>query len=513
MENERDKALSDSGLLFLTNILDNMWKGLKKFFWLLPLLIVLGGGGMFFRTWHFYTPTYQAYSSFVISVPDGSSYIGNYYNKTTAEQINTTFPYILESGMLSAIVAEDLGVSSIPGTISTDVVENTSIFTIYVTSTDAQMAYDILQSIIENYPSVAYYIIGETVFTLLDESGVPTTPLYAPAYERNITYGVAGGIALFIALLVLYALMRRTVRREEDLKNRLSLECLGKVPMIHQKKRSRQQRPILMDQKEYTNVLGESYRTIRTRILKNEEKEQIKSILVTSTSAGEGKSTVSANLAISLAKRGARVVLIDADLRHPSVAKTLGIATPAVGLCEVLNGEVKLSEAMYVYNDKMKVLTGSKSISDPTQLLGGQRMRAVLRALSEAADYVIVDSPPCGGLSDATLLARRVDACVMVVRQDYTQIDRIVAGVESIAETRTPLLGYVLNCAEAGITGYGYSYGYGYGYGRYGYGRYGYGRYGYGRYGYGRYGYGYGYGYGEKSHSSRRKKEESKEQE
>ncbi|MCD8231828.1 MAG: CpsD/CapB family tyrosine-protein kinase, partial [Clostridiales bacterium] len=278
-------------------------------------------------------------------------------------------------------------------------------------------AYDILQSVIENYPQAASYIVGNIEFTVIDESGVPASAYNAPDYRSAMKRGAAGGACVFVLVLLVYALSRNTVRREEDLERRSSMECLGKVPKMKHKKRSgKKQQTILLDQREISGAMGECFRTIRTRVVKNCENLDAHSVLVTSTTEGEGKTTIAVNLALSLAKRGLKVVLVDADLRRPSVAGALGMGQPEKGLKDVLSGNAKISETLVACDGGLFVLPGTGSIQEPSRLLGSSRMDSVLHALTKAADYVVVDSPPCGMLSDAALLARKIDSIVMVVK-------------------------------------------------------------------------------------------------
>ncbi|MCD8020635.1 MAG: hypothetical protein LUF92_13975 [Clostridiales bacterium] len=303
MENEQSNKLNLIGILHLTTIIDDMWRGLKKFFWLLILLVCLCTGIFYARTRFSYTPSYEAYSSFVVST--SSPYSSSYYNSTTATQLSKTFPYILTSGALSQVVANDLGLSELPVTISAESVSDSALFTIKVTGTDAQLTYDVLQSVIENYPEVADYIIGSTELTLLDESGVPEEPVNPPNYLRGARNGAVIGLFFAIVLLLLYSFTRNTVRRKEDMSARTSIVHLGTVPMIKFKKRGKQQSPlVLLDKRNCGHSLGESFRTIRTRVIKGMEEQKLKTVLVTSAAAGEGKSTVAANLALSLRRQG-----------------------------------------------------------------------------------------------------------------------------------------------------------------------------------------------------------------
>ena len=123
----------------------------------------------------------------------------------------------------------------------------------------------------------------------------------------------------------------------------------------------------------------------------------------------------------------------------------------------------------------LMVVPGLKQVNNPTELISSDRMKKLIGELMEVADYVIIDTPPCTVMSDASVFARMTQGIVMVVRQDFARIEKVVSGFEILVETGTPLVGYILDGTEVGITGYGHGYGYGYGYG---YGKYGYGKYG-----------------------------------
>ena len=469
MGNERNTEM-DSGILYFTTILDDMWRGFKKFFLLCFLIMAICGAALYMREKTDYTPIYQAYSSFVVETKTAYGYNQTYSDETTAGQLSKTFPYILTSGTLADIVAESLGVDSIPASISAEAIPDTSIFTINVTASNAQTAYDVLQAVIKYYPQVAEYIIGDTQLTLMDESGVPEKPQNPQNFIGAISKGVAAGAALSLFLLLVYASTRRTVRREEDLKKYLSISYLGSVPRARGKRR-KSKKTVLLDGNGNTIVLRESFRTIRTRVTKVAEEDDLKSFIVTSAASEEGKTTVAVNLAISIAKKGKKVVLLDCDLRHPSVAKAMGVTANEKGISDLLDRKADLKSVMIRYGEyELDVLPGKESVQDPTVLLGNGYLEKLLKVLRKNYDYVIVDTPPCGMLSDASVVARMTDGAVMVVRQDCARIDRILNGVENIADTGSDLIGYVLNSTEMGITGYGYGYGYGYGhYGHYGY--------------------------------------------
>jgi receptor protein-tyrosine kinase len=223
----------------------------------------------------------------------------------------------------------------------------------------------------------------------------------------------------------------------------------------------------------------EAINLLRIRILREMDRTGKKVLLLTSTGELEGKSTISSNLALSCAQKGFRVLLIDGDLRSPSVAKKFGLETE-VGILDVLTGGAALEQAVHHYPDTtLDILPGhgTANAAGISQLIGGEETARVMEYAREHYDYVIVDSPPCGIIQDALMLAAHCDASLVVIRQDFLARTRILEMLDVLADTGTEILGCVINGEEGSVGSYGYGrygYGSGYGYGKYGnYGKYG----------------------------------------
>ena len=489
MKRENDNGENLSGIFNFTTVIDDMWKGFRKSCWILIAIVSVCASAFYFREKLTYQPVYEAYTSFVVNTKTAYGYSDNYYNQSALKQLNSTFPYILTSGVLGQVVAESLGFEKhVPASIWTEVIPDTSIFTIRVRAKSGQLAYDVLQATIKYYPTVAAYIIGETQLVKMDESGVPEVMLNPPNYKKGALYGVIAGAIISAGLLFLYAITKKTVRSERDLQDGMSVPYLGSIPKMKLKKRSKKKSSILLEQSGGSNTFAESFRIVRSRIMKTIEAKGYKRILVSSAAVSEGKTTMAVNIALSMARKGKNVVLVDGDLRNPSVAKAMGLTDVKAGTVDVLRGEANIMDALITYKDtSLSVLPGGKALRNPGKLLGSKQMEEMLETLVNEGNYVIIDTPPCGILSDASVIARFVQGAVMVVRQDYARTDKIIAGIEHLVATGTDLIGFVLNGTQVGITGYGYGYGRSYGYG-YGYG------YGHRKYGYGRRKHAYGYG-------------------
>lgn len=469
----------EAGLLDIGRLIDDAFKGLLRYWVLFLVVVSVFSSAFYFYAKRSYVPKYYAATTFIVNTNTALNYSESYYNKATTEQLAKTFPYIIMNDALQHLIEEDLGVSSIPGVIEAKALESTNMITISVTAYTPENAYNILQSVIKNYPEVARAVVGETELNIIDETGMPTSPMNGVGTKSSALKGFLIGAVLCCVWLVLYALTRQTIRREEDFKKMLNIKCLGSIPLVKFKKRSQlEKNQMLIDNPRISYGFVEANRTLRTRIEKDALEHNAKIYMVSSAMAQEGKSTIAVNIALSLAAKGKKVILVDLDLRNPSVAKTLGIGENEKGLIDVLQGNATEEETIIRYKEtSLLVLQGGKPVRDSAQILGTDRVGKVCQALCEAADYIIVDTPPSSLLSDAAQIVKYVDAGIFVVRQDYAPLDSVLDGIEMLTDTGLRLVGCVLNRAEVGITGYGS--GYGYGYGRYGYGKYGkYGKYG-----------------------------------
>ena len=251
-------------------------------------------------------------------------------------------------------------------------------------------------------------------------------------------------------------------------------------------------------------AISEAYKAARTNIMFSlKDKKECKIIAVTSANPGEGKSTNAINFAVSFAQMGERVAIIDGDMRKPSVHKYFDIKNKK-GLSNILGGFESVADCIY-HDDVtgLDVITSGHIPPNPAELLSSGEMDTLLETLSGRYDYIIIDTPPVNIVTDVTVLSKKVDGVILIVRHNVTSTDSIERCINTLNFTGAKILGFVINSID--ITSYRgkYSYKrmYRRGYKYYSYKRYGYGKYGYGKYGYGKYGYGFcglnNYSYGE----------------
>ena len=239
----------------------------------------------------------------------------------------------------------------------------------------------------------------------------------------------------------------------------------------------------------------ETYKSIRTSLMFTLSSGEDNAILVTSAEPNSGKSVTSANLALSFSQTGAKVLLIDCDMRNPSQQKIFSQENTK-GLSNVLGRMSTFDETVKrEVKENLDLLTAGQTPPNPSELLGSDNMKNLLDSTKSQYDFVFLDCPPVELVSDTSSLLLSVPQAIVIARQNHAVYDEVIHTVESIKAVGGKILGAILTDVRESEKSYTYAAGAYSHYGRYGYGRYGYGRYG--RYGrrYGNY-YGYGYGYG-----------------
>lgn len=477
-EAAENKQAQEIEKIDIINIVADFLYGLKKLWLVILILIIVCALRSYFATSFSYTPRYVASATMSVTTSSGG---GSYMDTESAQQMAEVFPYVLTSGVLEDVVADAMGMDYLPGSISVQAEEGTNLLTMSASADDPQVAYNLLHAVIDNYPAVGEFVFGETRLQILDETGIPSDVQREEVIRGSYKRGALQGAIIGFGILCIYVLAHRTVKSKDKLKKQVNLKDLGSLPFVRIKKRKKQQEhPLCILDERISLTYLEAVRKLRIRVMKEIEEKKIKTILVTSSIPGEGKTTISANLAIALARQGKKVILVDCDPRNPSVAEVLGEEEIHPGIGAVLRGEVKLSDAftsVKVADDcHLTVMFGGEPSKDDAVLLGRRQMKGFIEEVQKEADVVVLDTAPAELLVDASLMARYVDAALYVVRYDYTKMNRIRAGIQSLSMSGIQMLGFVFN-GDRSEKERRYGYGYSYGYRRYGsyghYGRYG----------------------------------------
>lgn len=211
----------------------------------------------------------------------------------------------------------------------------------------------------------------------------------------------------------------------------------------------------------------EAYKTLRTSFKFVAMNGKNRKIVVTSTLQGEGKSSISINLAISLMQAGSKVLLIDADTRNPSLHRYLRLKKdPLMGLSAILSGEIKVGDCLLHTEHGFDVIPGGPIPPNPVELISSDAMKSLLQVATEHYDYVICDAPPVGVITDAAELSPLCDGVLFVIRQKFVNKNQVHSALQKLQKVNAKILGTVLNqydISKDSHKGYGYYRSFGYG--------------------------------------------------
>jgi succinoglycan biosynthesis transport protein ExoP len=275
----------------------------------------------------------------------------------------------------------------------------------------------------------------------IDLATIPGDPI-RPTPLKNTLLGGAVGLMLAGGIVFLIEYLDDTFKSPAQVEERLHLPVIGYIAEISRQEMSL---PGLFVARQPRAPVAEAFRSLRTNLEFTQVDNPIRTILVTSAEPGDGKTVVSANLSAIIAQGGQQVTLVDADLRRPSIHRLLQATNP-LGLTDLFRDrlEVKVVGRNYKNVKGLKVVTSGTLPPNPTELLASDRMGKILTSLVDAADIVIIDSPPAI-VADVQVLAARVDGVLLVIRPGKTHIDAALATVEQLRRTGARLIGVVLN--------------------------------------------------------------------
>jgi len=278
---------------------------------------------------------------------------------------------------------------------------------------------------------------------VVDPAIVPTSPVKP---EKNKIIMLAMLLALFAGIVVIYLLeiLDNTIKTSEEAEEKLGLPVLGMVPLLNKKLSGKNNNVALFTEDNIGTAFAESIRTIRTGVVLSDIDTCHKIILVTSSLPQEGKTTIASNLAVSLGKME-RVLLIDADMRSPSIGAEYGFPYNTPGLSELIAGTVEANLCIQRGLHKHDLLLAGIMPPNPLELLSSKRFDTLLKKLSENYDRIIIDSAPIQAVSDSLVLSQKVSAVVYVVHTDETPLPQITTGIKRFREVNAPLAGIVLN--------------------------------------------------------------------
>lgn len=411
--------------------------------WLAVLAAIVACIGVFTYGEILHQPVYTTETTFAVSPRSNGSYIGFYSSLSTATEMAGVFDEVFSSDVLERIIREDLQDPDSSFSISASVAKGTNILRVSAQSDSPEISHAVMQSVLKNYGRVSGYLFGSVVLDVLKNPQIATTPSNPYNIKRFTAMAVLLAVFFMVALIAALSVLRLTVKTLSCAKRRMDDAPLGVLPKEKDfylfRKRVKKAHLItdMSTSFQYTEALLQLAHNVRRKMQKN----GMKVLLVTSVSENEGKSTISANLALALSKHGYKVAYVDMDLRKPAVHKIFKSATKEDLMSCLEQGGTDRIDA----SKRLHIFSNDHSVSHADKLLHSEKFVKFLEYLRDKKDFVIMDSPPYTAVADTGMLLKYADCCVMVVRQDWVPFGVCKDVAEDLNESKADYLGYIVN--------------------------------------------------------------------
>ncbi|MBI5818487.1 MAG: polysaccharide biosynthesis tyrosine autokinase [Verrucomicrobia bacterium] len=426
------------------------------------LVAVLGAVAINWLT----TPLYQASTRLFVSTTAGASLSEAYQGNRFSQERVVSYAELLTGQTLAQRTIDKLDLDMTAGELQENVKASakldTVLITVQVRDESPVTARDIANTLSDEFVTLVRELetpedgsAPDSRVVVEQRASIPESPV-VPNTLRNLAVGLALGVLLGVGLAILRDMLDNTVKNRETVEEITGTGLVGSIPLD---KERRKQAAISFDNDN--SAIAEAFRKLRTNLQFLAVDDPPRIIVLTSSVPSEGKSTTAINIALALAEAEHSVVLIDGDLRRPTLHKYLDLVG-TVGFSTVLSGGASLSEALQKTRfPGLTVLTSGAVPPNPSELLGSQTAKKLLSELAGQFDYVIVDSTPLLAVTDAAILAAAADGVLMMARYGQTKRDQFTHAVGNLEDVGARLLGAVFTMMPTkGGSAYSYNYRY-----------------------------------------------------
>lgn len=448
---------------------------LLKRWYLIAICFILATGSSFAITKFYLKPIYKAQTTLFLGKESEKVASLSIADIQVNNQLVSDYRELLKSNLVAESIEKKLGVkaSKIKSSVNVQTVKDSRIFSISYEDTDPKLASDVVNELALVIKQLASDVIQVKNVKVIDTAKVPQNPV-GPSTKKNV--GVAGiaGLALGAAMIILLEMLDNTFKKPEEVERKLNLNVIGAVPKFEGAKRGQNKKK---DQKQLEqdylkNLItkndpkapaSEAFRELRTNLHYKSVDNELRTVVVTSPSLGDGKTVTAVNMAVTLAKSGKKVLIVDADLRKPKVHLYLGLDNQK-GLTNLIKGDVndKDIKSLVVSPDGMQnlsVVPSGPIPPNPAEILSSSKMQKLLESLKEGYDIVIIDTPPVGQVTDAAILAGIVDGTILVLASSQTRIEMAKRAKKALESVKSNVIGTVLTKLDTGrVKYYNYEY-------------------------------------------------------
>lgn len=397
-----------------------------------------------------YVPTYTSSATFMVSAKDST----NAYNSlTTTQSMATVFVEVFQSNVLREKIAEKMPDGTFDGVINTSTIPETNLLIVSVTSGQPDTAFQALNLLVENYTTISDYLFANAQLEVIKDPVVPVAPSnpmnVRTYYPLVVILAALGACGIVVAIY----LMRNTVKTPEAARRKVDARLLRTIGHERKNKtlRSRLRRrnvaPLIVNRLIKKKFIEDNMSLCSSlEYHMRRRKQQV--VLVTSVGENEGKSTVAANLALALAEKKRRVVLLDCDFRKPALHKIFEVrddGTPYVSDW-LLSDDTDVHTCLIPEKKHGVTLGVSRATGKHiVHLINNGRLAQLLQQLRGEVDYIVLDTPPMMAAADVEAIAALVDTAVLVVRADFMPISSINEGLDRLRKSAPEVCGFVLN--------------------------------------------------------------------
>lgn len=463
---ERNRMIDDD---VIEIDLRELFFALVRKWWFIFLCFVITVGTTYAVTFYYIIPVYEAETTLFLGKEKDSIGGITFSDLQIGNQLIVDYREIIKSNLVSEEVIEKLSlemdIKTFKERVEVTTIKDSRIFKISFQSTDPYLAADVANALAQVIMEKAAEIIDVKNVSIIDVAQVPLEPI-KPDKVKNMAIAAAAGLLAGVLIVILLEFIDNTFKKPEDIEKKLGAKVIGSIPQFEGYKKNRKQKHQYLSNKRNLITLhdpksaaAEAYRSMRTNLHYSSIDTELKTMVITSPGPGDGKSTTSCNLAISLAQNGQKVLLVDADLRKPKVHKYFNVPNQ-VGLTNCLADNVDYNDAVFTRKDipNLSLIFAGPIPPNPAELLGSNKMKAFLDKLKEEYDIIIFDTPPVIQVADSTILGGITDGIVLVISAGETNIEMARKAYRTISEIGTKVLGTALVKIDTNSIGSYYRY-------------------------------------------------------
>ncbi len=385
----------------------------------------------------------------------------------SSTSLASTYRVILSERSVASLANEKLSKYSksddqLNSATTISVMEDTQLIKISVTSSDANFSCDACKAYSDIAPTVLENILNGGSVKVITEPKVATSP-EAQNYKMYALYGGVAGLGVSLIIVIIMFAVDNTMKSSEEISSKYGIKVWAEIPSFGIKTKTRQRNSNINDSREKIInsetpfLVIEAYKTARTNMahtLADINTDRGCAVIMTSFEPSAGKSLTSANMAITMAKRDRKVLLLDADMRKPMQHKLFDIPNDK-GLSSVLTGKESPAQCIFRLQENLHIMPSGKIPPNPSELIDSSVMLDLIEAMEQVYDYIIIDTPPVGMVTDASALAPKIDGVCLIARQKSTSSSEFHRAIEELSKVEASVIGAIFT----DVSGYSKTYG------------------------------------------------------